>query len=67
MFFIVTGNRAEGAIVRTCETPHEALAAAEAFADAGAHDLLIADRDGRQYPPAEFRLHFVGDGAGTMA
>ena len=66
MFFIVTGNGPSGAVSFTCETPVAALAKALALASDGVADVLIADRDGLQYAPADFHRRFVV-GAGTIA
>jgi hypothetical protein len=62
MFFIVTGNRPSGAVSFTCGTPVAALEKALALKSGGVVDVLIADRDGLQYAPADFHRRFVEPG-----
>ena len=59
MFFIVTGNGPLGAVSFTCETPVAALEKALSLKSDGIVDVLIADRDGLQYAPADFHRRFV--------
>jgi hypothetical protein len=62
MFFIVTGNGPSGAVSFTCETPVAAVEKALALSSDGIVDVLIADRDGLQYAPADFHRRFVESG-----
>ena len=61
MIFIVTGERENGPVSVTCETPVAALTRARLLSDEGIRDVLI-DAGGQEFAPADFNRLFVKKG-----
>ena len=59
MAFIVTGTGSAGVTSFTCDTAVSALEKARDLISRSLSDVLIADRDGRLYAPAEFYRFFI--------
>jgi len=59
MAFIVTGTGPTGATSFTCDTAVSALEKARDLISRGLSDVLIADKDGHLYAPAEFYRFFI--------
>jgi hypothetical protein len=59
MFFVVTGNRRNGAVAVTCDSAAAALEKAHQLGMDGVTDIIVTDVDGLQHVPAEFDRLYV--------